>query len=101
MSRNTTGHLLADMEQLRRHLGIDRWLLFGGSWGSTLILAYAERYPDRVSEIVIPSVTTTRRSETDCSTGGRRGSSPRSGSGSGPAPAMSAMMANSSRPTRG
>src|ERR1022692_1052877 len=43
----------------------DRWLLFGGSWGSTLILAYAERYPDRVSEIVIPSVTTTRRSETD------------------------------------
>ena len=65
MSRNTTGHLLADMEQLRRHLGIDRWLLFGGSWGSTLILAYAERYPDRVSEIVIPSVTTNRRSETD------------------------------------
>jgi proline iminopeptidase len=65
MSRNTTGHLVADMEQLRRHLGIDRWLLFGGSWGSTLILAYAERYPDRVSEIVIPSVTTNRRSETD------------------------------------
>lgn len=65
MSRNTTEHLLADMEQLRRHLGVDRWLLFGGSWGSTLILAYAERYPDRVSEIVIPNVTTTRRSETD------------------------------------
>ena len=41
------------MEQLREHLGIDRWLLFGGSWGSTLILAYAERHPDRVSEIVI------------------------------------------------
>jgi proline iminopeptidase len=63
MSRNTTEHLLADMEQLRRHLGVDRWLLFGGSWGSTLILAYAGRYPDRVSEIVIPNVTTTRRSE--------------------------------------
>jgi proline iminopeptidase len=65
MSRNTTGHLLADMEQLREHLGIERWLLFGGSWGSTLILAYAERHPHRVSEIVIPSVTTTRRSEGD------------------------------------
>jgi proline iminopeptidase len=65
MSLNTTEHLLLDMEQLRQHLGIDRWLLFGGSWGSTLILAYAERHPDRVSEIVIPSVTTTRRSETD------------------------------------
>jgi proline iminopeptidase len=65
MSRNTTEHLLADMEQLRHHLGVDRWLLFGGSWGSTLILAYAERHPDRVSEIVIPAVTTTRRSEID------------------------------------
>ena len=46
-------HLIADMERLREHLGIDRWLLFGGSWGSTLILAYAQRHPDRVSEIVI------------------------------------------------
>src|SRR5918998_3983587 len=65
MSVNTTEHLLADMERLREHLGIERWLLFGGSWGSTLILAYAERHPERVSEIVIPSVTTTRRSEID------------------------------------
>jgi proline iminopeptidase len=65
MSVNTTEHLLSDMEQLREHLGIERWLLAGGSWGSTLILAYAERHPDRVSEIVIPSVTTTRRSEID------------------------------------
>jgi proline iminopeptidase len=65
MSVNTTEHLLADMERLREHLGIERWLLFGGSWGSTLILAYAERHPDRVSEIVIPSVTTCRRSEID------------------------------------
>jgi proline iminopeptidase len=53
------------MERLREHLGIDRWLLFGGSWGSTLILAYAERQPERASEIVIPSVTTCRRSEID------------------------------------
>ena len=65
MSLNTTAHLLTDMERLREHLGIDRWLLFGGSWGSTLILAYAERHPERVSEIVIPAVTTTRRSEID------------------------------------
>ena len=65
MRANTTEHLLADMEQLRAHLGIERWLLFGGSWGSTLILAYAERHPERVSEIVIPNVTTTRRSEID------------------------------------
>jgi len=65
MSRNTTAHLLQDMEQLRVHLGVERWLLYGGSWGSTLILAYAERHPRRVSEIVIPGVTTTRRSEID------------------------------------
>ena len=65
MTVNTTNQLIADMERLRQHLGIERWLLFGGSWGSTLILAYAERHPQRVSEIVIPGVTTTRRSEID------------------------------------
>jgi proline iminopeptidase len=65
MSVNTTDHLLADMERLREYLGIERWLLFGGSWGSTLILAYAERHPERVSGIVIPNVTTCRRSEID------------------------------------
>lgn len=65
MRHNTTEHLLADMELLREHLGIDRWLLFGGSWGSTLALAYAELHPHRVSEIVIVDVTTTRRSEID------------------------------------
>ncbi|MEV5497475.1 prolyl aminopeptidase [Nonomuraea fuscirosea] len=65
LSRNTTQHLIADMELLREHLGIGKWLLYGGSWGSTLILAYAETHPERVSEIVIPAVTTTRRSEID------------------------------------
>ncbi|WP_028937972.1 prolyl aminopeptidase [Pseudonocardia spinosispora] len=65
MSVNTTEHLIADMELLREHLGIERWLLRGGSWGSTLMLAYAQRYPERVSEMVIASVTTTRRSEID------------------------------------
>jgi proline iminopeptidase len=65
MSVNTTEHLLADIERLREHLGIERWLLYGGSWGSTLILAYAERFPERVSEIVILGATTSRRSEID------------------------------------
>ncbi|GLX37697.1 proline iminopeptidase [Streptomyces roseochromogenus] len=65
LDHNTTEHLIADMERLREHLGIERWLLYGGSWGSTLILAYAERYPERVSEIVIAGVTTTRPEETD------------------------------------
>ncbi|MEV7281752.1 prolyl aminopeptidase [Streptomyces sp. NPDC093111] len=64
LSVNTTAHLVADMERLRIHLGVDRWLLYGGSWGSTLILAYAQAHPERVSEIVIAAVTTTRRSET-------------------------------------
>jgi proline iminopeptidase len=65
MSVNTTAHLLRDMERLREHLGVERWLLFGGSWGSTLILAYAELHPERVSAIVVPSVTTCRHAEID------------------------------------
>ncbi|GAA3265138.1 prolyl aminopeptidase [Dactylosporangium vinaceum] len=62
---NTTGHLLADMERLRVHLGVERWVLFGGSWGSTLILAYAERYPERVAAVVLNGVTTGSRAELD------------------------------------
>lgn len=65
MSVNTTHHLVRDIELLRETLGIERWLLYGGSWGSTLILAYAQRHPQRVSGIVIPGVTMTRRSEVD------------------------------------
>lgn len=65
MRSNTTAHLIADMELLREHLGISRWLLFGGSWGTTLSLAYAQRYPERVSEIVLSSVCTDRRAEID------------------------------------
>lgn len=65
MSVNTTAHLLRDMERLREHLGIDRWLLFGGSWGSTLALAYAQRHPQRVSGVVLVGVTTTTRAEID------------------------------------
>ncbi len=65
LSVNTTHHLIADMERLREHLGIERWLLQGGSWGSTLILAYAQAHPERVSEIVIAGVTGGRRREID------------------------------------
>ncbi|WUI65767.1 prolyl aminopeptidase [Nocardia sp. NBC_00403] len=65
LDHNTTEHLIADIERLRTHLGIDRWLLYGGSWGSTLILAYAERYPERVTEIVLVGVTTTTPDEID------------------------------------
>jgi proline iminopeptidase len=60
LSTNTTHHLIADIERLREHLGVERWLVFGGSWGATLALAYAERYPWRVTEIVLASVTMTR-----------------------------------------
>ncbi len=65
MAHNTTDHLVADMEALRRHLRVERWLLYGGSWGSTLILAYAERHPDRVHGIVLVGVTMTRPREID------------------------------------
>jgi proline iminopeptidase len=65
MRFNTTEHLIGDIERLREHLGIERWLVTGGSWGSTLALAYAERYPQRVTEIVLIAVTTSRRSEID------------------------------------
>ncbi|MGH3495600.1 MAG: alpha/beta fold hydrolase, partial [Sciscionella sp.] len=60
---NTTHHLIADVERLREHLGIDRWLVWGGSWGVTLALAYAERYPQRVSEMVLVSVTMSRAAD--------------------------------------
>ncbi|MCW2916705.1 MAG: Prolyl aminopeptidase [Actinomycetia bacterium] len=65
LTANTTHHLVADMERLREHLGVDRWLLYGGSWGSTLMLAYAQAHPARVSELVVTGVTMTRRSEID------------------------------------
>jgi proline iminopeptidase len=60
LSTNTTHHLIADIEALRERLGIERWLVWGGSWGVTLALAYAERYPDRVSEMILLSITMTR-----------------------------------------
>jgi proline iminopeptidase len=65
LSVNTTHHLLADIELLRQHLGIERWLLLGASWGSTLGLAYAEKHPERVTEAVFFSVVTTTRREVE------------------------------------
>jgi proline iminopeptidase len=53
---NTTWHLVADMEALREHLDVDKWLVFGGSWGSTLALAYSQAHPQRVSEIVLRGI---------------------------------------------
>ena len=82
---NTTPKLIADMERLRRHLNIDRWLVLGGSWGSTLALAYAESHTERVTEIILFGVTTGRRREVDwCSAAGPRCSSRRSGSACAP-----------------
>lgn len=70
LSTNTTPHLLADIERLREHLGIRDWLVLGGSWGSTLALAYAQQHPDRVRAMVLHSVATTTRWEIDWITRG-------------------------------
>jgi proline iminopeptidase len=65
LSANTTEHLIADIERLRAHLGIQRWLVLGGSWGSALALAYAERFSHHVTELILFGVTTGRRGEFD------------------------------------
>jgi proline iminopeptidase len=63
LETNTTPRLIADMERLREHLGVDRWQLLGGSWGSALALAYAQAHPKRVSAMVLRGVFTARRRE--------------------------------------
>jgi proline iminopeptidase len=60
---NTTWDLVADIEKLRAHLGIERWQVFGGSWGSTLALAYAQTHPDRVTELVLRGIFLLRKQE--------------------------------------
>ncbi|MGB3809823.1 MAG: prolyl aminopeptidase [Parvibaculum sp.] len=65
LRENTTWDLVADMELLREHLKIERWQLCGGSWGSTLALAYAETHPDRVTEIILRGIFTLRKRELD------------------------------------
>ena len=65
LEANTTWRLVADIERLRELAGFDRWLVFGGSWGSTLALAYAQTYPEAVSELVLRGIYTLTRGELD------------------------------------
>lgn len=65
LEENTTWHLVNDMEKLRKHLGVEKWQVFGGSWGSSLALAYAETHPDRVTELVLRGIFMLRKSEID------------------------------------
>jgi proline iminopeptidase len=65
LEENTTWDLVRDIEKIRAHLGIDKWQVFGGSWGSTLALAYAETHPERVSELVLRGIFLLRKSEID------------------------------------
>lgn len=65
LHENTTWDLVADMEKLRAHLSVDKWMLFGGSWGSTLSLLYAETHPDRVKALVLRGIFLCRKKEID------------------------------------
>ncbi|ACM36056.1 MULTISPECIES: prolyl aminopeptidase [Rhizobium/Agrobacterium group] len=65
LDANTTWHLVADIERLRDMIGVEKWLVFGGSWGSTLALAYAQTYPERVSELVLRGIYTLTKAELD------------------------------------
>jgi proline iminopeptidase len=65
LDANTTWHLVEDIERLRALAAVERWMVFGGSWGSTLALAYAETYPDRVTELVLRGIFTFRQTELD------------------------------------
>lgn len=65
LEANTTWHLVADIERLRELAGLGQWLVFGGSWGSTLALAYAETHPERVSALILRGVYTATRAEID------------------------------------
>jgi proline iminopeptidase len=62
---NTTWHLVSDIETVRQHLKIDKWQVFGGSWGSTLALAYAQKHPERCTELVLRGIFLLRKSELD------------------------------------
>ena len=63
LEHNTTDHLIADIELLREQLGLERWLVLGASWGTTLATAYAQRYPERVAGLVLVAVALTQRRE--------------------------------------
>jgi len=63
LDKNTTWDLVEDIERLRKHLNIEKWLVFGGSWGSALALAYAQTHPEHVTELVLRGIFTLRKSE--------------------------------------
>ena len=65
LEANTTWHLVEDMERLRQMIGVERWMVYGGSWGSTLSLAYAQTHPERVTELVLRGIFTFRQTELD------------------------------------
>lgn len=65
LADNTTWHLVADIEQLREHLGIEQWVVLGGSWGSTLSLSYAEKHPERVTHLILRGVFLSRKEDID------------------------------------
>ena len=65
LEANTTWHLVADLERLRELMGVDQWLVFGGSWGSALALAYAQSHPSHVSELILRGIFTLRQQEVD------------------------------------
>ncbi|MCK0533213.1 prolyl aminopeptidase [Sphingobium agri] len=65
LEANSTWHLVADIERLREWVGVDQWLVFGGSWGSALALAYAQSHPSRVSELILRGIFTLRQQEID------------------------------------
>ena len=61
VQENTTWDLVSDLEKLREHLGIQKWVLFGGSWGSTLALSYAQTHPSHVKALILRGIFTLRR----------------------------------------
>ena len=63
LQENTTWDLVSDLEKLREHLGVDKWVLFGGSWGSTLALAYSQTHPDSVKALIIYGVAIFKKYE--------------------------------------
>ncbi|WP_128644848.1 alpha/beta fold hydrolase [Rhodococcus sp. BS-15] len=90
MSTNTTAHLIADIEALREHLGVEAWIVNGASWGSTLAVAYALAHPERVLGVVLAAVITTGREEVDWITEASARSSPKRGIVSPPSPSRPA-----------
>ena len=61
MQENTTWDVVSDLEKLRTHLGVEQWVVFGGSWGSTLALAYSQTHPSRVKALILRGIFTLRR----------------------------------------